>query len=107
MTNEDQSILTTVYNYLKLVKPEEKISLMDKYIFIDGPALEFMHIYCKHKKLVVQVTDGMTIPSWFMGLFHLQRITSSDASYIVPMYKMSEFYRYFAIEVKDKDLLNE
>lgn len=106
MTDKDQSILTTVYNYLKLVKPEERISLMDKYIFIDGPGLEFMHIYCKHKKLVVQVTDSMKIPSWFMKLFHLQRITYSDASYTVPTHKMAEFYRYYVIEVKDKDLLN-
>lgn len=105
MTDEDQNILTTVYNYLKLVKPEERISLMDKYIFIDGPGLEFMHIYCKHKKLVVQVTDSMKIPSWFMKLFHLQRITYSDASYIVPTHKMAEFYRYYVIEVKDKELL--
>lgn len=109
MTDEDQNILTTVYNYLKLVKPEAEISLVDqdivKYIFIDGPVIEFMSIYCKHKKLVAQVTDKMKIPSWFMQLFHLQRILSSDAFYAVPMHKMAEFYRYFAIEVKDKELL--
>lgn len=108
MTDEDQSILTTVYNYLKLVKPEGKISLVDhivKYIFIDGPAIEFMRIYCKHKKLVVQVTDRMGIPSWFRELFHLQRVTSSDASYVIPKHKIEGFYRYFAIEVKDKELL--
>ena len=37
MTNADNTILTTVYNYIKLVKPEEEISLIDqdvvKYIF--------------------------------------------------------------------------
>lgn len=109
MTNKDQNILTTIYNYLKLVKPEGEISIVDqdivKYIFIDGPVVEFMRIYCKHKKLVVQATDKMRIPSWFMALFHLQRITSSDASYVIPKHKMAEFYRYFAIEVKDKELL--
>ena len=109
MTDKDQNIITTVYNYLKLIKPEEEISLVDqdivKYIFIDGPSLEFMSIYCKHKKLVVQVTDEMKVSSWFMKLFHLQRITSSDASYTVPMHKMAEFYRYYEIEVKDKELL--
>ena len=109
MTDEDQSIITTVYNYLKLVKPEEEISLVDqdtvKYIFIDGPSSEFMSIYCKHKKLIAHVTDRMKISSWFMELFHLQRITSSDASYIIPTHKMADFYRYFEIEVKDKELL--
>lgn len=109
MTDEDQNILTTVYNYLKLVKPEEEIFLVDqdivKYIFIDGPGLEFMHIYCKHKKLVAQVTDTMKVPSWFMKLFHLQRITSSDALRVIPMHKIAEFYKYYVIEVKDKELL--
>ena len=107
MTDED--VLNTLYNYIKLVKPEEEISLVDqdiiKYIFINGPVMEFMSIYCKHKKLVVQATDRMRIPSWFMALFHLQRITSSDASYVIPIHKMAEFYRYFTIEVKDKELL--
>ena len=109
MTNADNTILTTVYNYIKLVKPEEEISLIDqdvvKYIFINGPSLEFMSIYCKHKEIVIQVTDKMKIPSWFMKLFHLQRITSSDALRVIPMYKMAEFYKYYTIEVKDKDLL--
>lgn len=109
MTDEDQNILTTVYNYLKLVKPEEEISLVDqdivKYIFINGPVMEFISIYCKHKRIVAQVTDKMKVPSWFMQLFHLQRITSSDALHTIPMHKMADFYRYFAIEVKDKELL--
>lgn len=109
MSDEDQNILTTVYNYLKLVKPEEEISLVNqdivKYIFIDGPGLEFMSIYCKHKKLVAQITDAMKIPSWFMKLFHLQRITSSDVPYAISMHKVAKFYRHFIIEVKDKELL--
>lgn len=109
MTNEDKNILTTLYNYMKLVKPEEEISLVDqvtvKYIFINGPTLEFMSVYCKHKKIVTQVTDRMKVPSWFMELFHLQRITSSDASRVIPMHKIAEFYKYYTIEVKDKELL--
>lgn len=109
MTNEDKNILTTLYNYMKLVKPEEEISLVDqvtvKYIFINGPTLEFMSVYCKHKKIVAQVTDRMKVPSWFMELFHLQRITSSDASRVIPMHKIAEFYKYYTIEVKDKELL--
>lgn len=106
MTDED--ILNTLYNYIKLVKPEEEISLKHaivKYIFIDGPSLEFMSIYCKHKEIVAQVTDRMKVPSWFMELFHLQRITSSDALRIIPMNRMAEFYKYYTIEVKDKELL--
>ena len=106
MTDED--ILNTLYNYIKLVKPEEEISLKHaivKYICINGPSLEFMSIYCKHKKIVAQVTDRMRIPSWFMELFHLQRITSSDALRVIPMYKMAEFYKYYTIEMKDKELL--
>lgn len=109
MTDEDQNILTIVYNYMKLVKPEEEISLVDqdivKYIFIDGPGLEFMHIYCKNKKIILQATNEMEVPSWFRVLFHLQRITSSDALRVIPMYKMAEFYKYYTIEVKDKELL--
>lgn len=109
MTNEDKNILTTLYNYMKLVKPEEEISLVDqdivKYIFINGPTLEFMSVYCRHKKIVAQVTDRMKVPSWFMKLFHIQRITSLDASYVIPMHKMAEFYRHYAVEVKDKELL--
>lgn len=108
MTDEDRNILITLYNYLKLVKPEEEISLYNdivKYIFINGPGLEFMSIYCKHRKLVAQMTDIMRIPSWFMELFHLQRITSSEAVQVIPMHKIAEFYRYFIIEVKDKELL--
>lgn len=108
MTDEDRNILITLYNYLKLVKPEGDISLKHstvKYIFIDGPSLEFMSIYCKHRKIVVQVTDSMRIPSWFMELFHLQRITSSDALRVIPMHKIAEFYKYYTIEVKDKELL--
>lgn len=108
MTDEDKNILITLYNYLKLVKPEEEISLYNdiiKYIFINGPGLEFISIYCKHRKLVAQMTDIMKIPSWFMELFHLQRITSSEAVHTIPMHKMADFYRYFAIEVKDKELL--
>lgn len=108
MTDEDRNILITLYNYLKLVKPEVVISLNHdtvKYIFIDGPGLEFMSIYCKHRKLVAQMTDIMRIPSWFMELFHLQRITSSEAVQVIPMHKIAEFYRYFIIEVKDKELL--
>ena len=106
MTDED--MLNILYQYIKLVNPEEEISLKHaivKYIFIDGPSLEFMSIYCKHKKIVIQVTDKMKIPSWFMKLFHLQRITSSDALRVIPMYKMAEFYKYYTIEVKDKELL--
>lgn len=109
MTDEDRNILITLYNYLKLVKPEEEISLVNrdivKYIFINGPGLEFMSIYCKHRKLIAQITDIMKIPSWFMVLFHLKRITSSEAVQVIPMYKMLEFYRYFTVEVKDKELL--
>lgn len=108
MTDEDKNILITLYHYMKLVKPEGDISLKHsivKYIFIDGPSLEFMSIYCKHRKIVAQVTDNMKIPSWFMGLFHLQRITSSDALRVIPIDRIAEFYRYFMIEVKDKELL--
>lgn len=108
MTDEDRNILITLYNYLKLVRPEEEISLYNdivKYIFINGPGLEFISIYCKHRKLIAQVTDIMRIPSWFMELFHLQRITSSDALRVIPMYKMADFYKYYTIEVKDKELL--
>lgn len=109
MTDEDRNILITLYNYLKLVKPEEEISLVNqdivKYIFINGPGLEFMSIYCKHRKIVTQVTDKMKVPSWFMELFHLQRVTSSDASRVIPMHKIAEFYRYYAVEVRDKELL--
>lgn len=104
----DEDVLNTLYHYMKLVKPEEEISLHHdtvKYIFINGPGLEFMSIYCKHRKLVAKMTDIMKIPSWFMELFHLQRITSSEAVHIIPMHKMADFYRYFAIEVKDKELL--
>lgn len=111
MTDEDRNILITLYNYLKLVKPEEEIHLVNqdivKYIFIDGPSLDFMTIYCKHKEMVVQVTDDMKIPSWFKALFHLQRVTSSIASHIIPMHKLGVCYKYFIAEVKDKDLLNE
>lgn len=108
MTDEDRNILITLYNYLKLVKPEEEISLNHdtvKYIFINGPGLEFISIYCKHRKLVAQITDIMEIPSWFRELFHLQRITSSGALCAVPMHKIAEFYKYYTIEVKDKELL--
>lgn len=106
MTDED--ILNTLYQYMKLVKPEEEIFLYHdivKYIFINGPGLEFMFIYCKHRKLVAQTTDIMRIPSWFMELFHLQRITSSEAVQVIPMNRIAEFYRYFTVEVKDKELL--
>lgn len=109
MTDEDRNILITLYNYLKLVKPEEEIFLVDqdivKYIFINGPTLEFMSIYCKHREIVIQVTDKMRIPSWFMKLFHLQRITPSDASRVIPMHKIAEFYKHYAVEVRDKELL--
>ena len=104
----DEDVLNTLYHYMKLVKPEEEISLKHaivKYIFIDGPSLEFMSIYCKHKEIVIQVTDKMRIPSWFMKLFHLQRITPSDALRVIPMYRMAEFFKYYTIEVKDKELL--
>ena len=109
MTDEDRNILITLYNYLKLVKPEEEISLVNqdivKYIFIDGPSLEFMSIYCKHKKIIIQVTDEMKIPSWLKALFHLRRVTSSEASYTIPMHKLGICYRYYLMEVKDKELL--
>lgn len=109
MTDEDNSILTIIYNYIKLVKPEKEISFRDqdivKYIFIKGPVMEFMSVYCNHKKIVAQVTDRMKVPSWFMDLFHLQRITSSDALRVIPMHKIVEFYKYYVIEVKDKELL--
>lgn len=108
MTDEDRNILITLYNYLKLVKPEEEISLNHdtvKYIFIDGPSLDFMTIYCKHKEIVLQVTDEMEVPSWLKALFHLRRVTSSEALHAIPMHRLGVWYKYFIAEVKDKELL--
>ena len=108
MTDEDRNILITLYNYLKLVKPEEEIFLIYdtvKYIFIDGPSLDFMSIYCKHKKIVLQVTDEMEVPSWFKVLFHLRRVASDEVSHSIPMHRLGVWYKYFTIEVKDKELL--
>jgi len=108
MTDEDKNILITLYHYMKLVKPEGDISLnydTVKYIFIDGPSSDFMTIYCKHKKIVLQVTDGMEVPSWFKALFHLQRVASDEISHSIPMHRLGVWYKYFIAEVKDKELL--
>lgn len=108
MTDEDRNILITLYNYIKLVKPEERISLHHdtvKYIFIDGPSSNFMTIYCKHKKIVLLVTDEMEIPSWFKALFHLRRVASDEISHSIPMHRLEVWYKYFIAEVKDKELL--
>lgn len=108
MTDEDRNILITLYNYMKLVKPEEEISLNHdtvKYIFIDGPSLDFMTVYCKHKEIILQVTDEMEVPSWFKALFYLQRVTPSEVSHAIPMHRLGVWYKYFIVEVKDKELL--
>ena len=73
MTDED--MLNTLYSYMKLVNPEEDISLakyITRYIFVNGPVTEFMRIYCKDKEIVVQITDKMKLPSWF-GM-HMQHV---------------------------------
>lgn len=106
MTDED--ILNTLYNYLKLVKPEEEISLNHDtvmYIFIYGFSLGYMTIYCKHKEIILQVTDEMEIPSWFKALFHLRRVASDEISHSIPMHRLGVWYKYFIAEVKDKELL--
>ena len=106
MTDED--ILNTLYNYIKLVKPEVKISLaryITKYIFVNGPIAEFMHIYCKNGELIVQATDKMKFPSWFKELFHYRRVTLEYVSHKIPPYIRGLTYRYYSVEVKDKKLL--
>ena len=94
MTDED--MLNTLYSYMKLVNPEEDISLakyITKYIFVNGPVTEFMRIYCKDKEIVVQITDKMKLPSWFY------------ATRKIPACSRGIFYRYYLVEVKDKELL--
>lgn len=105
MTDED--VLNILYNYMKLVKPEEEISLaqyVTKYIFVNGPVTEFMRIYCRDKEIIVQITDKMKLPSWFGKLFHYHRITHTCASRKIPACSRGIFYRYYLVEVKDKDL---
>ena len=106
MTDED--MLNTLYQYMKLVIPEEDISLAEyvtKYIFVNGPVIEFMRIYCKDKEIIAQVTDKMELPSWFRKLFHYSKITHTYATRKIPACSRGIFYRYYLIEVKDKELL--
>ena len=106
MTDED--MLNTLYSYMKLVSPEEEISLaqyVTKYIFVNGPVTEFMRIYCKDKEIIVQITDKMKLPFWFGKLFHYHRVNHSCASRKIPACSRGIFYRYYLVEVKDKDLL--
>lgn len=106
MTDED--MLNTLYSYMKLVNPEEDISLakyITRYIFVNGPVTEFMRIYCKDKEIVVQITDKMKLPSWFGKLFHYRRVTHAYATRKIPACSRGVFYRYYLVEVKDKELL--
>lgn len=106
MTDED--MLNILYSYMRLVNPEGDISLaqyVTKYIFVDGPVIEFMRIYCKDKEIIVQVTDRMKLPSWFKKLFHYRTVTHAYATCKIPACSRGIFYRYYLVEVKDKDLL--
>ena len=103
----DEDMLNTLYQYMKLVNPEEDISLAEyvtKYIFVNGPVIEFMRIYCKDKEIVAQVTDRMKLPSWFRKLFHYHKVTHAYATRKIPACSRGIFYRYYLVEVKDKDL---
>ena len=104
----DTDMLNILYQYIKLVNPEEDISLTEyvtKYIFVNGPVIEFMRIYCKDKEIIAQVTDRMKLPSWFRKLFHYSKITHTCATRKIPSCSRGIFYRYYLIEVKDKELL--
>ena len=106
MTDKDK--LNILYNYIKLVEPEEDVSLaqyVTKYIFVNGPVTEFMRIYCKDKEIIVQITDKMKLPSWFGKLFHYRKITHAYVTRKIPACSRGIFYRYYLVEVKDKNLL--
>lgn len=104
----DKDILLILYNYMKLTKPNVKADISfddDKAytrIFISLAISEYMVIYCTYGELILVVADGVRTPSWILDMFHLTRVDMLCLPNRIPT---TSLYKYYVIEVKDKELL--
>lgn len=107
----DKDILRTLCKYMKLVAPNEVIKFRDRDIFscviVPLEGLEFIMVNCVEGEIILIVTDKVKIPSWLEDIFDLTSVSMGYVSNKLPAARLEYFYKYFMVEVKDKDLLNE
>ena len=107
----DKDILRTLCKYMKLVAPNEVIKFRDRDIYscviVPLEGAEFMMVNCVKGEIILIATDKVKIPSWLKDIFDLTSVSMGHVSNKLPITRLEHFYRYFMVEVKDKDLLNE
>ena len=115
MVMTDKDILHTLCKYMKLVAqlvaPNEVIKFRDRDIYscviVPLEGAEFMMVNCVKGEIILIATDRAKIPSWLKDIFDLTSVSMGHVSNKLPITRLEHFYRYFMVEVKDKDLLNE
>ena len=111
MVMTDKDILRTLCKYMKLVAPNEVIKFRDRDIYscviVPLEEAEFIMVNCVKGEIILITTDRAKIPSWLKDIFDLTSVSMSHVSNKLPITRLEYFYRYFMVEVKDKDLLNE
>lgn len=86
MTDKDK--LQVLYNYIKLVEPNEKIYLKDSRIFVDGFGASYMELYCKDSEFTAHSCD--LNPNWLHKVFKVYRVSRLPFNIAVTPY--SRFY---------------
>jgi hypothetical protein len=88
MTDTDK--LQVLYNYIKLVEPNERIYLENGRIFVDGFGASFMELYCKDSKFTAHSCDCM--PNWLHKVFKVHRILIPSKVAVTPYSKFYNLY---------------
>lgn len=90
MTDKDK--LQVLYNYIKLVEPNERIYLENGRIFVDGFGASYMELYCKDSKFTAHSFD--LNPNWLHKVFKVYR-TSIPSNIAVTLTPYSRFYTLY------------
>ena len=78
----DENKLKVLYNYIKLIEPNERVYLANDRIFVNGFGGAYIEIYCKDNRFTAQSAD--LNPNWLHKIFKVYRVSLDKVRDAIP-----------------------
>lgn len=80
MTDKDK--LQILYNYIKMIEPNERVYFSEDRVFVNDFDGAFIEIYCRDNKFTAQSRD--LNPNWLHKIFKVYRVSSDKVQDAIP-----------------------
>lgn len=80
MTDKDK--LRILYNYIKLIEPNERVNLADYKVYVSDFGSAYLEIWCKNNKFTAQSND--LNPNWLHKIFRVYRVSIDKVRDAIP-----------------------